>query len=45
MGAYFKAEGRNYGKVSGRYPSNPYHKSDPRCVAYNEGYEEGFNGT
>lgn len=43
-GAYFKSQGIDYGKVHGRYPSNPYHQSDPRCAEYDAAYEEGFNG-
>lgn len=43
-GALYRAEGRAYGKVNGAYPSNPYHRLDPRFAAFNEGYEDGFNG-
>lgn len=43
-GRIYRSEGRDYGKVHGAYPSNPYHVSDPRCAEYNAGYEEGFNG-
>jgi len=44
-GAYFKTRGIDYGKVNGTYPSNPYHVSDPRSSAYDQGYEEGFGAS
>ncbi|MHB1328013.1 MAG: hypothetical protein ACYC2K_07410 [Gemmatimonadales bacterium] len=42
-GAFYRKEGREYGKVHGAYPSSPYHASDPRNEDYSAGYEEGFN--
>lgn len=44
FGALYAREGRQYGKVNGAYPSNPYAVTDERCEVYNAGYEDGFNG-
>lgn len=44
FGALYAREGRQYGKVNGAYPSNPFAVTDERCEVYNAGYEEGFNG-
>lgn len=44
IGAQHKIEGLRYGKVHGRYPSNPYHTSDPRCAEYDKAYEEACYG-
>lgn len=44
-GAFFKAEGRFYGKLSnGHYPSNPYPYNSADADCYDEGYEEAVNG-
>lgn len=42
-GAFFAAEGQDYGKVRGHYPSNPYPNGSQQANDYDEGYEEGFN--
>lgn len=42
-GAFFRNEGREYGKVNGAYPSSPYHATDKRNDEYSAGYEAGAN--
>lgn len=43
-GMFFKIEGRDYGRINGHYPSNPYFNGSPEACAYDKGYEDGFNG-